>query len=108
MKGDRDNFERVPKMNQQRARFHSRNGFIGSKSDWKEWKYQRAIKKMLINSKGAVCGICGEPIADMKDCTIDHIKPISKGGQTTIDNCQLAHSWCNKKKGSKLWKPKKH
>ena len=58
------------------------------------------IKRQLINSKGAVCALCGKPITDMKDCTIDHIKPISKGGLTTIENCQLAHKLCNVKKGN--------
>lgn len=108
VKGDKDNFEKIPKMNQQRANFHSRNGFMGSKSDWKDWKYQKAIMNQLINSKGAFCGICGKPINNMKHCTVDHIVPLSRGGQTTLENCQLAHVWCNKKKGSRLWKPKKH
>jgi 5-methylcytosine-specific restriction endonuclease McrA len=58
------------------------------------------IKRQLINSKGAVCGICGKPIEDMKDCTVDHIRPLSKGGMTTIDNCQLAHTECSVKKGN--------
>ena len=106
-KGDKDGFEKIPKKNQQLKRFRSRNGFVGSKSDFAEWRYQKAIKNMLINSKGAVCGICNKPIKNMKQCTIDHIIPISKGGQTTLDNCQLAHVWCNKKKGSKIYKSKK-
>lgn len=59
------------------------------------------IKKQLINKNGSVCALCGQPIIDMKDCTIDHIVPVSKGGLTTIDNCQLAHSDCNVKKGDK-------
>ena len=103
-KGDRDNFEKIPKRNQQRSRFHSRNGFVGSKRDFDEWKYQKSIKKSLINSKGAICGICGKPIENMKQCTIDHIIPLSRGGQTTLENCQLAHSWCNIKKGSKFYR----
>lgn len=64
------------------------------------WTQKKWIKNQLINSKGAVCGICGKPIKDMRECTIDHIRPVSKGGLTTIDNCQLAHPWCNKKKGN--------
>lgn len=107
MKGDKDNFEKIPKQNQQRTHFRSRNGFIGSKSDWRDWRYQDAIKRQLINSKGAICGICGKPIANMKDCTIDHIIPISRGGMTTLDNCQLAHKLCNRMKGSRIYKSKK-
>lgn len=102
MRGDKDNFDKIPKRNQQRTDFRSRNGFIGSKSDFNEWRYQMFIKKQLINSKGAVCGICGKPIERMKDCTVDHIMPLSKGGQTTLENCQLAHKLCNKRKGSRI------
>ena len=60
------------------------------------------IRRQLINSKGNVCALCGKPIKDMKDCTIDHIIPLSKGGQTTLENCQLAHAKCNQKKADKI------
>lgn len=58
------------------------------------------IRRQLINSGGAICAICGKPITDMKDCTVDHIRPRSKGGATTFENCQLAHFSCNLKKGN--------
>ncbi len=60
---------------------------------------KKFIKKQLIDKNGAICGICGQPITDMKDCTIDHIIPKSRGGMTTLENCQLAHFRCNSKKG---------
>ena len=65
----------------------------------KETATRQFIKRQLINSKGPICALCGKPIANMKDCTIDHIIPISKGGLTTIENCQLAHYKCNQKRG---------
>lgn len=68
--------------------------------DIRDTKKLQFIKRQLINSGGAICGICGRPILDMKDCTIDHIKPRSKGGMTTLDNCQLAHKACNLQKGN--------
>lgn len=68
----------------------------------KERRTKQFIRKQLINKNGAVCAICGNPIETMKDCTIDHIIPISKGGLTTIENCQLAHKNCNVKKGDKI------
>lgn len=55
----------------------------------------------LINKNGAICSLCDKPIETMKDCTIDHIIPISKGGLTTIENCQLAHRSCNISKGNR-------
>ena len=68
----------------------------------KERRTKQFIRKQLINKNGAICALCGKPIEMMKDCTIDHIIPISKGGLTTIENCQLAHKNCNVKKGDKI------
>ena len=68
----------------------------------KERRTKQFIRKQLINKNGAICSLCGNPIEKMKDCTIDHIIPISKGGLTTIENCQLAHKSCNVKKGDKV------
>lgn len=69
------------------------------KEDWQELKAEHFIRKQLIAKNGAVCAICGRPIIDMKDCTIDHIIPLSHGGLTTLENCQLAHRQCNLAKG---------
>lgn len=77
-----------------------------TREDWgreytdSEIKTKQFIKRQLVNSNGAICALCGKPILNMKDCTIDHIRPISKGGLTTKDNCRLAHSWCNRIRGN--------
>lgn len=42
--------------------------------------------------------------SNRSDFEIDHIKPISKGGKTTLDNLQLLHWRENRKKGDK-WNP---
>ena len=79
-----------------------------NKTEWmtyegkKETATRKFIRKQLINSKGAVCSICGKPIKNMKDCTIDHIIPVSKGGLTTIENCRLAHLKCNQLRGNDI------
>jgi 5-methylcytosine-specific restriction endonuclease McrA len=33
--------------------------------------------------------------------SIDHVRPISKGGSHTWDNVMLAHKGCNSKKGNR-------
>lgn len=77
-----------------------------TKKEWcidykiKESHEIRFIKRQIINSKGNICALCGKPIENMKDCTIDHIRPISKGGLTTVDNCRLAHRKCNQDRGN--------
>lgn len=69
------------------------------KGEWQELKARHFIRRQLITKNGAVCALCGQPITDMKDCTIDHIIPLSHGGLTTLENCQLAHRQCNLAKG---------
>ena len=69
----------------------------------------------LIKRNGLRCAICGG-MCDTNDkeiingtviCgnnypSIDHIKPMSKGGSHTWDNVQVAHRICNTMKGSKV------
>ena len=66
----------------------------------KETRSKQFIRKQLINKNGAICSLCDKPIETMKDCTIDHIVPISRGGLTTIENCRLAHRDCNLNRGN--------
>lgn len=53
------------------------------------------------------CNICGKPLMIDGDCrgehypTIDHIKPLSKGGVHSWDNVQLLCRYCNGSKGDK-------
>lgn len=50
---------------------------------------------------GGICQICGLPVHPCKsvdnnwDGTIDHIVPLSIGGEHSTANCQLAHRICN-------------
>lgn len=75
--------------------------------NWAKTAYQRA--KKIIFSSQTVCGICGRPVdfnkvfPDPWSATIDHIVPVSKGGSpTSLENLQLAHSYCNRMKSNKI------
>ena len=46
---------------------------------------------------GRTCHICGKKITKISDLQLDHTKPYSKGGTKLA----LAHSLCNRMKGSK-------
>jgi 5-methylcytosine-specific restriction endonuclease McrA len=48
-----------------------------------------------------VCGICSKPVVKSA-MAIDHIIPLARGGDHSYNNVQLAHPWCNSKKGYKL------
>ena len=71
-----------------------------------EWALAR---KRAIASLDPVCAICHRPI-DLDApafsplaVEVDHIVPRSRGGQLyALDNLQLTHSQCNRKKGAKM------
>ena len=61
---------------------------------------KRIDKKKIYNWSSRICGICDLLIEG--DFHIDHIIPLSKGGQHSTANLQLAHTFCNKSKFNKL------
>lgn len=77
--------------------------------------YSITLEKLYKRDNG-ICQICGEKcdyndyrkdeknsfIAGINYPSIDHIIPISKGGQHTWDNIQLAHIGCNSSKGNRV------
>lgn len=50
---------------------------------------------------GWMCGLCGAVVVRGEE-SIDHILPISLGGDHTWDNVQLAHRRCNSAKGNRV------
>ena len=74
---------------------------------WAKATYQKAKKKIFATQ--SVCAICGRPVnfdlhfPDPWSPTVDHIIPVSKGGNPAdIANMQLAHLQCNRIKSSKM------
>lgn len=71
-----------------------------------EWK---AARKRAIASKDPVCAICGKwidivaPAFHPLAVEVDHIVPRSRGGALyDLDNLQLTHSKCNRRKGARM------
>ena len=70
-----------------------------------EWSI--SLDKIYKRDNG-ICHICGTKVDMMADTnsneygSLDHIKPISKGGTHTWDNVKLAHRGCNTIKGNRL------
>lgn len=61
-------------------------------------KHQRALLYMRSNG---VCAMCGTRL-HVKKWHADHIKPVSKGGLTILENGQALCPTCNLKKGNKI------
>ena len=52
-----------------------------------------------------LCGICAKPVkAD--EVELDHIDNRDGSKLTDMNNIQPSHSICNRRKGSRRWKPK--
>lgn len=62
----------------------------------------------VFDRDGWVCQLCGERVdpllkgPDPLAASLDHIVPVSLGGDHTYANCQLAHLGCNAAKGASL------
>jgi len=63
-------------------------------------KSRPSKKSVWTRDKGS-CQYCEKKLT-LKDCTIDHVIPKSKGGDHSWDNVVIACRKCNQKKGSKM------
>lgn len=60
---------------------------------------RRRRRRALLKRDGAWCRICGLP-EELEPLTIDHIKPIARGGSNELENMQLLCGMCNHTKGA--------
>jgi 5-methylcytosine-specific restriction endonuclease McrA len=60
-------------------------------------KYNRDVLN-VINIRSKCCAFCGAT----KYLTIDHIKPLSKGGKNELENIQVLCWECNRFKSNKV------
>lgn len=55
---------------------------------------EKFTKQQVWEEDEGMCGICGDP-ADKNNWHLDHIIPLSRGGQHTRENVQVSHPFCN-------------
>lgn len=46
------------------------------------------------------CWVCGEPV-EAGDATLEHIKPLSEGGNSHLENLAISHGRCNQRRHAK-------
>jgi 5-methylcytosine-specific restriction endonuclease McrA len=71
---------------------------------WEQARKARKLKQfveevdpqVLLDSHGATCGICGGAIQG--PFHVDHVVPLSRGGEHSYANTQPAHPKCNERK----------
>jgi len=63
--------------------------------------FPKEIKKAKWDIQNHKCAVCSEEF-DFDDMVGDHILPWSKGGTTTIENCQMLCTTCNAIKTNKM------
>lgn len=73
----------------------------------KKAQYERslmsdALRFRIFKRDGYMCQICGKKRIDGVELEVDHIIPISKGGETTMDNLQTLCKRCNRGKGTEF------
>jgi 5-methylcytosine-specific restriction endonuclease McrA len=61
--------------------------------------YVRFSKSNVFLRDNYTCQYCNKHL-QKKDCTLDHVKPVSQGGRTVFENTVTACVLCNATKGS--------
>lgn len=64
-------------------------------------KIERIERLIVLERDDGVCGICGGDVNPL-EFDIDHIIPLSKNGDHSYDNVQVAHPSCNNQKYTKV------
>ncbi len=59
------------------------------------------LKRKLLREQRSVCALCGSAIANLRECDVDHLLPLAKGGTNLESNLVASHRQCNKEKHAK-------
>lgn len=59
------------------------------------------VRADVLARDGLFCRLCLGPV-DPDDVHLDHVMPWSLGGETSRENLQVAHSFCNISKGARV------
>lgn len=60
----------------------------------------KIFRERVYHRDQGICAICGKPV-EKSGMSLDHIKPVSHGGQNHWNNLRLAHRGCNASRGNR-------
>jgi len=61
---------------------------------------QLVVKSVVWEGANGICHVCCEPVT-LKEATLEHVIPLSRGGRHTYKNTKVAHKKCNSRKGAR-------
>ena len=67
----------------------------------KRKKYSKDARQLIYERADGRCELCGKKIL-LKDMTLDHINPLSMGGEDNVSNLSCTCKLCNHFKGNIL------
>lgn len=85
------------RQNPEKAALHTRQRRTRRREGWVESVHPLVV----LERDDGVCGICGRDVDPFR-FHVDHIVPLSRGGEHSYANCQVAHPSCNRSKFTKL------
>ena len=85
-------------LNEKRGNFYLNEDIFESLTRFERAKVSNKIRFEVFERDNYTCKKCGK--RNPGNLEIDHIKPISKGGKTKMDNLQTLCRECNKEKGN--------
>ena len=63
---------------------------------------EKVTTEYIFTRDKGICQICYKPCKNRKDGHVDHVIPITKGGEHSRRNCVWTHRQCNMKKGNRV------
>ena len=76
------------------------NKEVKDKNWWRNWSENRVDIVKFKKESENICHYCGKKITNKDELTVDHVVPVSKGGENEKDNFVISCKTCNREKSN--------